>query len=152
MKKSMLATGLYRLDGSTRADFELEAYAAALDPLCDDLKNLQKESFAVTAESYGLLYAESALGVPQPAGTSEGRRKTVLALGAAGAEGFGAAALKKLLTDLGIEAKVTEDVPNRKLTLRVTGEPPGGTAAWEKLVGRFLPAHLTAAWDYGGLK
>lgn len=77
MWKSMKATGLYRLDGSTAVDRELQTYAAALDPLCDDLKKLKRESFTATAEDYGLRYREVALGILWPGHTAEERRKMI---------------------------------------------------------------------------
>ncbi len=152
MKKSMLATGLYRLDGSTCADWELQAYAAVLDPLCDDLKNLQKESFVGTAESYGLRSRELALGILWPETAPETRRKTIFTLGSIRPGDCSRAALEKLLVELGITATVVEDIPNRKLTLKVTALPYGGTDTWEQIVGRFLPAHIETVWDYSGMK
>ena len=152
MKKAMLATGLYRLNGNTRTDRELQAYAAVLDPLCDDLKNLQKESFAQTSEDYGLRYQELALGILWPDDDTYERRKTICVLGSVGPGDCSTAALEKLLAGLGITAAVTEDIPNRTLTLHVTHEPFGGTDAWEQVVGRFLPAHIKTVWDYSGLK
>lgn len=152
MRKCLLPTGLYRLDGSTLVDKELRAYAEVLDPLCEDLKTLQNESFPATACDYGLRYPELALGVLWPGDTDEERRKTIFTLGSVGAGGCGRAAFGKLLADLGIAADLTEDVPGRKLTIRATGEPVGGTQAWEQVVGRFVPAHIETVWDYSQLK
>ena len=151
MKKSMQATGLYRLNGKTRVDWELQTYASVLDPLCDDLKNLQKESFIATAGDYGLRYQELALGILWPAHTVEDRRKTICALGSVGPNDCSKAALEKLLANLGITATVTEDTAGRTLTFHVTQEPYGGSDSWEQIVGRFLPAHVSAVWDYSGL-
>lgn len=150
MKNGMLPTGLYALNGNTRVDWELQAYAEVLDPLCSDLKNLQNESFVATSVDYGLRYRELALGILWPAATPEDRRKTICTLGSVGPNDCSKAALEKLLADLGITAAVTENIPNRTLTLHVTHEPYGGTAAWEQIVGRFLPAHVRTVWDYAG--
>lgn len=151
MKNNMLATRLYRLDGSTPVDWELQSYAAALDPLREELETLQAESFAATACDYGLRFAETALGVLWPAQTVEDRRKTVCTLGAVGTDGFGRDAFRKLLSDLGITADLSEDAANRKLTIRVKNEPGGGTSVWEQIVGRFVSAHLQVLWDYSGM-
>lgn len=147
----MKATGLYTLDGSTAVDWELQAYAAALDMLCDDLKQLQKESFAAGAEDYGLRCREAELGILWPAHTVEERQKMICTLGAVSPNDCSKAALEKLLTDLGFTAQITEDLAKRKLTIAVTQEPYGDTDAWEEIIGRYFPAHLNAAWDYTGM-
>lgn len=152
MKKSLLPTGLYRLDGNTAVDWELQAYAAALDPLRDDLAKLQDESFTATAADYGLRYPELALGILWPAETTEGRRNTIFALGAVGADDFGREAFQKLLADLGITADVSEDAAKQTLTLHVKKEPVGGILAWEQVVDRFVPAQIQIVWDYAQLQ
>lgn len=148
MKKCMLPTGLYRLDGKTAVDWELQAYAAALDPLRDDLPKLQGESFTATAADYGLRYAELALGILFPGNTLEERRNSILALGAVGTDGCGRDAFEKMLTGLGITADLSEDAAKQTLTIHVKQEPVAGPEAWEPVVNRFVPAHVQVIWDY----
>jgi uncharacterized protein YmfQ (DUF2313 family) len=152
MKKCMLPTGLYRLDGTTLVDKELQAYAEVLDPLYEDIKTLQNESFTATASDYGLRYHELALGVIWPAVTEEERRKTIFALGSVRAGGCSKAAFEKLLADLGITAELTEDAAARKLTISVKKEPLSDKEAWEQVVGRFVPAHIETVWDYSKME
>jgi hypothetical protein len=151
MKKCMLPTGLYRLDGSTLVDKELQAYAEVLDPLYEDIKNLRNESFVPTAADYGLRYHELALGVLWPEDEVEDRRRIIYALGSVGAHGCSRAAFEKLLADLGIEAELTEDVADRKLTIHVKKEPINYPKDWEEVVERFVPAHIETVWDYSQL-
>jgi hypothetical protein len=152
MKKCMLSTGLYRLDGSTLVDKELQAYAEVLDPLYEDIKTLQNESFVSTASDYGLRYHELALGVLWPEDETEGRRRIIYALGSVGAHGCSKAAFEKLLADLGIEAELAEDVADRKLTISVKKEPINSPRDWEEIVERFVPAHIETVWDYSQLE
>ena len=150
MKKAMKATGLYRLDGTTAVDCELQAYAEALDPLCGDLKRLRNESFVPTAEDYGLSSRELALGILWPPQTTQERRKMICTLGAVGPNDCSLAALERLLSALGFTADAEEDLARRRLTIRVTKAPYGDAGDWEEMIGRYLPAQLEAVWEYGG--
>lgn len=151
MKSRLLPTGLYSLTGSTAVDYELQAYAAGLDPLCDDFKTLQKESFVATAEDYGLIRREKSGGITFPASENEKRRAALYALGAVTQNSDTKTELENLLATLGIPVQITEDAPNKTLTVHFLKEPYGGRAAAQKTLEKFMPAHLTIVSDFSGI-
>lgn len=147
MKKCLQGTGLYSLPGSSTVDYELQAYAAGLDPLFENLKKLQAESFTATAESFGLSYREAACGIPYPETKTDRRREVLCALGAVSPGSCTKTELENLLKTLGFTAEMTEDIPNRKICIHITVGPLGGANLWQETIRRFLPAHLTAEFS-----
>lgn len=150
MKKRLTSTGLYSLDGTTVADTELQAFAAGLDPVRDGLDALQKESFVADAEDYGLLYREQACGIAPETETAR-RREVLLALGAVTPNSGTKAGLERLFAALGLSVSITEDTAGKMLTARFLAEPACGRGAAQKLLEKFMPAHLTAVPDFSGL-
>ena len=147
MKKCLKETGLYSLPGNSTVDYELQAYAAGLDPLFENLKKLQAESFTATAESWGLSYRETACGIPYPEAKTDRRREVLCALGTVSPGSCTKAELEYLLKALGFTAEITEDIPSQKICIHITAGPYGGADLWHETIRRFLPAHLTAEFS-----
>lgn len=146
MKARMQSTGLYALDGTGAADWELQAYAAGIDPIREKLEMLKRESFVKTAEDLGLRNSELLCGLPDIADSDDARRKAVLAFGEVGPNSFTVSGFQDLLASLGITAKITEDVPDKKITVTIAKEEYGSDTHWQEVMGRFFPAHLTVEW------
>ena len=78
MKNKMLPLGLYSFAEGSVVDNELNAYAAALDPLFDKIDEMTRESFISTAESYGLSEREKFIDRVKPQLTVEKRRELLI--------------------------------------------------------------------------
>lgn len=147
MKDRLEPTGLYALGGSTAVDFELRAMAEGIDTAYDAVNELQRESFLSTAESYGLENRETVSGL-DGTGTAEDRRAVLLALGAVTPRSFTKSALTQMLCGLGLETELAENTAGGALTVYFLKEPACGRAAAQKILEKFMPAHLTAVSDF----
>lgn len=151
MRAQLKETGLYRLDGTTLVDAELQSYAAGLEPLREALLELERECFAATACSFGLAAAEARLGIEdaedQPV---ELRRSHVMDLGKMGPQSFSVSCLKLAMAARGVPADIVERPEETKLYLSF-GNPMD---AWEqkqkakRQAMALLPAHLRADLDF----
>lgn len=151
MKKQLLSTGLYTLGGSTAVDFELKAYAEGLNAAYTVLNELQKECFISTASGYGLTIRESDFGLSGSGKTIKQRRAALLALGSVTQSDFTKSDLESLLSALGLSLTLEEDTADQKLTAHFLTEPACGRDTAQKLLEKFLPAHLSFVPDYSGL-
>ncbi len=147
MKARLLPTGLYALDGSTAVDFELRAMAEGLDLAYGAVKELQRESFVATSEGYGLALREAVSGLGG-GGDAADRRVKLLALGAAAPGAFTKTALASLLSGLGLDAELAENTAGGTVTVYFLREPACGRDSAQKILEKFMPAHLTAVPDY----
>ena len=147
MKNRLKPTGLYTLDGSTAVDFELQAMAEGLDAAYCAVEELRKESFIATAESWGLAGREEISGL-DGTGSMRERRTKLLALGAAATQGFTKTALTALLCGIGLDAELSEDAVGGKVTAYFLAEPACGRESAQKILEKFMPAHLTAVSDF----
>lgn len=150
MRARLLETGLYRLDGGTLADCELKAYAAGLDPVRGALTELQRESFAETAEGYGLENRERAFRLSS-SGETDARRAAVLAMGTVTPDSFTKAGLEAALAALGLDVSLEERAEGRKLIAHFLKMPDCGEAEAVKKLEIFLPAHLACEPDFSGI-
>lgn len=148
MEARLRATGLYSPGGGTVVDAELRAYAAGLDPLLEELKTLRRESFAATAEDYGLSLRESACGFLYPPETAAERRERLNALGAVTQNDCRKADLEALAAALGFTAAAEEDAANGALVWHVAATPYHDQDAARKQLEIFTPAHLNAVYDF----
>lgn len=150
MKRQLRPTGLYRLDGTTAVEFELAAYAEALDAVRGELLELQAESFVATASGYGLSLRERAFGLAAAAETQR-RRAALLGIGAVRPGSDTKAALEETLAALGLDAELLEDTAGRKIVAKFRTMPACGEAAAQKKLEIFFPAHLSAESDFTGV-
>lgn len=147
IKARLQPTGLYALSGSTAVDFELLALAEGLDLAYAAVNELQKESFVLTAESWGLENREGISGL-DGTGSTEDRRAKLLALGAVTPLSFTKEALASLLAGLGLSAELAENTAGGTVTACFLQEPSCGRDAAQKILEKFMPAHATAVSDY----
>lgn len=150
MKNRLLPTGLYLLSGSGGVDFELMAYAAGLDPLIDAVKELQRESFFATAESWGLSSFEAACGLKNPPADLAEARKRLAALTSVCGDDCSADAVLSLLTSLGFTLTLSKGSAAGSLVCSVTKVPEGTSAELLQELQGFFPAHLNVAVSLPG--
>jgi hypothetical protein len=142
MKDRLSPTGLYLLNGSSGVDAELMAYAAGLDPLIDSVKELQRESFFATAESWGLSSFEVASGMKNPPADLAEARKRLAALTSVCGDDCSADAILSLLTSLGFSLTLAPGSTAGSLVCSVTKVPEGTDAELLQELQEFFPAHL----------
>ena len=147
MKRALAASGLYALGGSTNVDFELQAYAAGLDPAYDEMKTFQNESFLPTASGSGLESAERLLGI-SPSGTTEQRRAAACALLGITPNSFTKTALEAEFAAFGMNVSLEENPAAQKIIVHFLKEPPCGRTRAQMLLEKICPAHLTAESDF----
>ncbi len=147
MKRALTPTGLYALSGSTNVDFELQAYAAGLDPAYDEVEAVQRESFLPTASGSGLESAERLLGLT-PSGSDEQRRAAACALLGIAPNSFTKTALEAELAAYGVNTNLEENPAAQKIVVHFLKEPPCGRTLAQTLLEKICPAHLTAESDF----
>ncbi len=142
-------TGLYALNGNTAVDFELQAYAAALDSIYNAVTLLQNESFAATAADYGLELRKRQFCL-SAGGSQEEMRASILGLGAVTPADFTLEGVRSALSAAGLDCEICEDAAAQKLYLNCpmefANEPMRGKAVG--IAKLFLPAHLGAELDF----
>ncbi len=79
LREKTAPLGLYDTTPGTLVSAELEAFAAGLQPVCDELDELLRERFPDTAVGRGLEYFERILGVRGLDGSESGRRRSITA-------------------------------------------------------------------------
>lgn len=149
MKKALRSTGLYALTGETLADRELDAYAAGLDVLAEQVEALRKESFVPTAEREGLMQREAQFGLSAAGKTVQERRDALLLYGAVTSNSNTPAFYNKFFTSLGLSMELVEDAEQRIYwNDRSEQDEPAERIACARRVQNFLPAHLPAILDF----
>ena len=147
LKNAVAPAGLYGLGGSTAVDFELQAYAAGLDPAYDDVKTLQNESFLPTASGSGLESAERLLGI-SPSGSAGQRRAAACALLGVTPNSFTKTALEAQFAAFGLNVSLEENTAAQIIIVHFLKEPPCGRTRAQTLLEKICPAHLTAESDF----
>lgn len=147
MKRQLLPTGLYTLDGTTAVDSELQAYAAGLDAVCSEFQELQGESFLPTASGYGLELKERAFAL-LAAGDTSARRAALTTLGSVGRQSGTKEKIEQAFSALGLDVTLLEDPANLKITARFNSMPACGETEAQKKLEIFSPAHLTVEPDF----
>lgn len=150
MKNQLAPTGLYRLDGTTAVEIELAAYAAGLDPLREELLELQAESFAATARDYGLRLKERSFALV-PAGDTAARREALLKISAVRSGACTKNGLESALSAFGLSVNLEEDPANLKIVAHFVSAPACGEVEAQKKLEIFCPAHLTVESDFAGV-
>ena len=131
----MTATGLYKLDGSSPADWELDAYNEGLLAIRSEIEALLDELFVMTAPPERLSQWEELFYCQSRGGAIEDRRR-----GIARALGFypgpmNGGAIKELLDIAGVRGEVIKAGGFLGVTKREA----------ERLLDRILPAHIS--WE-----
>lgn len=143
MRDLLSPLGLYALDGQSMVDAELYSYAEGLQMAEDALRELEREIRIDTAEDYGLVLREAALGLAQSAlPLAERRARLLYHLGDL-RQDFTPAGMERALQSMGFSAALCERDTDRSLTLSVQpGLPLQQYAALIAAADRLLPAHL----------
>ena len=153
MYRDMSELGFYNLDSATLVRYEMRTYHYGFQVYIKLIESLQDGWDPMTCTQAQLEELESLLELPpRPRASLERRRQTVQGLLALGEEDFTPAGAEKALLAVGIEATVTEDFQNQKLTVTVErfGEEYESIYACMERGREFLPAHMEVVFEFGG--
>lgn len=150
LKKALQPLRLYQFTGNTLVECELAAYAAALQPLEEEIETLERELFIATAEDYGLSLREELAGRAKPQASLESRREMLFYRGAVTSNDFTRAGIERALVAAGIRASIVEQPGSSSLYINCI-ETLDHFVSQEQAMeeaGQFLPAHLDASFDF----
>ena len=145
MKEQMRAVPLYRLDGTTTVDHELEAYAAVLDRCEQALLELYRENFAATAESWGLELFSKELRTAD--GTLVEQQSAAKVLFSLDDDDFAKCDMEKIAQAVGLSCNVEEYPKENVVRFVLLGEPRNLTRSI-RILRRFFPVHLIGLVDH----
>lgn len=145
MKQQMKEIPLYRLDGTTIVDHELEAYAAVLDRFEQALLELYRENFAATAESWGLELFSKELRTAD--GTFEEQQSAAKGLLSLDDDHFTKYDMEKIAKAAGLSCNV-EEYPKEGIVRFVLLGEPRNLARSVRILRRFFPVHLIGLIDH----
>ena len=149
MYSKLKSAKIYALNGNTIVDYELMAYAEGLNLAYDMLQELEEESFAVTASSYGISLREQQFGLTAQGGTEQ-RRAAILSLGAVTPNDFTRTGIQRAMNAAGFCCEICEAIGTEKLyvnSLTQAADTEERDCAI-KTAKLFLPAHLNAELDF----
>jgi len=114
MKSKLAPLGVYSLEEGGTVCCELGAYAEGLDPLFDELDEMERESFIATAESYGLSEREKFIDREKPQLTTERRRELLITQEKSSSGDASAAGFRQFLSDCGLQNFRVDELPALK--------------------------------------
>ena len=114
MKSKLAPLGIYSLEEGDTVCRELGAYAEGLDPLFDELEEMERESFIATAESYGLSEREKFIDREKPQLTTERRRELLIMQEKSSSGDASAAGFRQYLSDCGLQSYRVDEFPSRQ--------------------------------------
>ena len=152
IKKIYSSIGIYNITEESTISYELRAYSAGLDMLCDALSELERECFIPTAESFGLSKRELAFGAVRTDLTAEKRRDMLIKRSSFGAEDFTLKGMYKALGVLGVEGIITEYPGVNRVTVEIKNQGlTKGQRNWiVSQLQMLFPAHLEADAVFSG--
>jgi hypothetical protein len=145
MKGQMKAIPLYRLDGTTTVDHELEAYAAVLDGCEQTLLELYRENFAATAESWGLKLFSKELRTAD--GTLAEQQSAAKVLFSLDDDHFTKCDMERIAQAAGLFCNVEEYPKESVVRFVLLGEPRNLTRSI-RILRQFFPVHLIGLVDH----
>ena len=150
MKSKLTPLGIYSLESGGTVDRELAAYAEGLDPLFDELDEMEREGFISTSESYGLSEREKFIDREKPDLTAAQRRERLLmqeksACGDATAAGF-----RQYLSDCGLQDFRVDEYPSRQRVIIYINDVlnEGEEGLIGSKIAMAAPAHLNVMVYY----
>lgn len=153
ISSKLKAIGLYSLNGSTRVDAELAAYAEGFTLISDSIEELEREVFIPTAIDYGLTLREQAFGPQKTDLPVEDRRSMLLYRGAVTVNDYTRESMERAMIAAGVKTSMSEKIPEKKLYINYIAAL-GGYRTPEQIIAaanEFLPAHLVCEFDFGSL-
>ncbi len=136
--------GIYNITENSNIYFELASYAEGLDMLTEVLETQLSECFCATASTFGLEAMERLWGKVRDDLSAQKRREMLLLRSSFGFDDFTLEGAKKLVSFLGLDAKITEYPKAQRIVIDTTGKSYSvGQQNWiVAQLEALLPAHL----------
>ena len=152
MRAKLMPLGVYTLAQGSLVDCELKAYAAGLEPLQEQLREMEREAFIVTAQTYGLSERERFIDREQTDLSVAARRS--LLLGSEQALGADAtpAGFVRMLSSFGLTSfHITERPAQNELLITIDDVLSDSRKSLiSEKIAQAAPAHLVVTVTYGG--
>lgn len=148
MKEVLRPLGVYRLDGDTLVEKELQAEACALQELEEEIDRFERELFISTAEEEGLILREKLCGGEKAGQPLSNRRKMLLFRGAVTAAGNTRRKVEEALTACGLLCSVTEFYDRLYINCYGLLDQTLTKEGAVKAAQEFLPAHIPSDFDF----
>lgn len=114
MTDKLKPIGLYNLNGSSRIDAELAAYAAGMNLVYEGIEELKNEVFIPTAVDYGLNLREQAFGPKKENLPVEDRRSMLLYRGAVTVNDYTRESMERAMIAAGLRTSMSEKIAEKK--------------------------------------
>lgn len=149
IKDKLRPLGIYSLTDESQVGKELNTYASELDKLLELLAEEERESFIITAQSYGLENWEKIFGENRDSMNFEKRRELILSRLAIGESNFTRAGTLETLNSLDVDSELYEYPEKNYMHIMCKGVYlPEQKAKIKENVDILLPAHLDIFVDF----
>lgn len=150
LKSLLRPLNIYKLSGNTLVDFELEAYAVGLNVVNEALDELEKEAFIATAETYGITNREAICGKIKISRLLNERREMLIYRNSISSKDFTKSGIEKALVSVGLQSSINENLDGDSIYINCFSviDDLWTTSEIEEAAKKFLPAHLSAEFDY----
>lgn len=154
MKEHLSKVRVYD-DDAVVLGWELKAYAAEVERLYTELREMFRERFISTAQDMGLSAYEKIFGPVREDETAEERRRLLLLRLNLGNNDFTVGGFKKALDSFGLSYTISEFPAIGRMNVLATTDYSTAEQAWIKNeVSKIVPAHIefqlsfnTMTWD-----
>lgn len=148
IKAVLRPLGVYRLDGGTLVEKELQAEACVLQELEGEMERFGRELFISTAEAEGLALREKLCGGEKTGQTLKNRRRMLLFRGAVTAAGNTRKKVEEALAACGILCSITEFADRLYVNCYGLLDDTLDQEGAAKAALEFLPAHVPCDMDF----
>lgn len=150
LNEKMERTHLYNL-GDTRVEAEIEAYAAALQPVYDAFEEIQQESFIESAEDNGLDFWCRICGISRETYTDSMCRKMILQRLSVGSDSYTYDSVLSHIQSYGYGGSFTFSAGNGTILFCCTTQNLTNAQKLKlhSLLKKIFPPTITLAIEYG---
>lgn len=150
LKQMLRPLGIYKLDGNTLVDFELEAYAEGLNIINEALDTLEREAFIITAETYGITNREIICGKIKISRLLNERRDMLMYRNSISSKDFTKTGIQRALVSVGLQSSINENLDGESIYINCFSiiDDLWSNSEIEAAAEKFLPAHLIVEFDY----
>lgn len=142
LKEKLISTGIYDDDDSSAVLLELRCYAVGFQAFGDEIDSLLMESFAQTAQSYGLNDIEKKYDLGFISNNPEERRKGILAASKIAAGSFTQKSIDAFLEE--VAGNYEMDASYADSTVSIMIKNTGLSSYFIQWIKRILPKIITA--------
>lgn len=150
MMSALQKISLYSSDAKNLST-ELKAYALLIDEINNEIRELMRECFVCTAESFGLSDIERIIGTVRDELSIEKRREMLMLRFSINSSCFTRDAVLSALKSFGLDCDLYEYPSQSTVVVNSKGEYSEAQKAWIRTqVRKIMPAHLLVQVIFSG--